>query len=124
MIKRGLKSQDYKNYLEVNRPEKKNYVEKKINIEVDILKENHKEFIKGNRLILMYKHDIFTEEINKIALSATMILRRRQQPIDCKKDIRTWNKWKYDTQKWRYQIQKYDKIIQRWSTLMMLQEKT
>ena len=46
-------------------------------LDVDSLKENHKEFIRKNRLILKspkkfrtLKHYLFTEEINKIALSA------------------------------------------------------
>ena len=46
-------------------------------IEVDSLRENHKEYIKSNRLILISrqrfkseKHNVFTEEVNKIAWSA------------------------------------------------------
>ena len=34
----------------------------------------------------MYKHNIFTEEFNKIAFSANSD--KRIQSIDCKKDIR------------------------------------
>ena len=46
-------------------------------IEVVSLRENHKEYIKSNRLILISrqrfkseKHNVFTEEVNKIAWSA------------------------------------------------------
>ena len=55
---------------------KVNYLEKK-GINVDILKEDKKEFIIKNRLILKAqqrlkseKRNVFTEEINKIALSS------------------------------------------------------
>ena len=51
------------------------YLEKN-KIDTDSIKENHKEFIKNNKLILKIqrrfkseRHNIFTEEINKIALS-------------------------------------------------------
>ena len=46
-----------------------------IKIDVDNLKENHKELTKNNKLILKTQqrfrsenHNVFTEEINKIAL--------------------------------------------------------
>ena len=50
----------------------------KINLKlnVDSLRKNHKEFIKNNRLILTSqqifrskKHNVFTEDVNKIVLS-------------------------------------------------------
>ena len=44
-------------------------------IDIDSIKENHKEFIKSNKSILKIRqrfkserHNVFTEEINKIAL--------------------------------------------------------
>ena len=47
------------------------------NVDLDSLTENHKEFTKNNKLILesrkrfrSEKHDVFTEKVNKIALSA------------------------------------------------------
>ena len=43
---------------------------------MDILRENHKTFLKNNKLILKsqqkfrsVKHNVFTEEVNKIALT-------------------------------------------------------
>ena len=77
-IKRKLKFQDYKNYLEVGRIENKINRLEKNKIDVDSLKEDQKEFIKkNNKLILKTKqsfrseeHNVFTEEINKIALSS------------------------------------------------------
>ena len=46
-------------------------------IDIDILKKDHKEFIRNNKLILKTqqrfkseRHNTFTEEINKIALSS------------------------------------------------------
>ena len=53
-----------------------NHLEENI-IDVDSLKEDQTEFIKSNKLILKtkqrfksQKHNVFTEEINKIALSS------------------------------------------------------
>ena len=50
---------------------------KKKQIYIDSLKKNHKEFIRNNKSILKThqifkseKHNVFTEEINKIALSS------------------------------------------------------
>ena len=75
--KKTLKYQDYKNYLKVSQIlNKVNYLEKK-GINVDIPKEDKKEFMIKNRLILKTqqrlkseKHNVFIEEINKIALSS------------------------------------------------------
>ena len=71
-----LKFQDYKKCLEAPQIENKiNHLEKN-KIDVDILKEDQKEFIKNNELILKTqqifrseKHNVFMEEINKITLS-------------------------------------------------------
>ena len=53
-----------------------NYLEKN-NIEMDSIKENHEEFLKNDTSILKTQqsfksegHNVFTEEINKIALSS------------------------------------------------------
>ena len=75
VIKQELKFLDYKNCLEANRLQNEiNHLEKN-NIDVDSLKENHKEFSKDNRLILKLqqifkskKHNAFTEGVNKIGL--------------------------------------------------------
>ena len=75
-IKRKLKSQDYRNYLEVSEIERKtNHLEKN-KINVDSLKDQ-KEFIKNNKLILKTqqifkseRHNVFTGEISKIASSS------------------------------------------------------
>ena len=50
---------------------------------MDNLQENHEEYIKYIKLILKFrneKHNVFTEEIGKIALSANSD--KRIQPID------------------------------------------
>ena len=50
---------------------------------MDNLQENHEEYIKYIKLILKFrseKHNVFTEEIGKIALSANN--GKRIQPID------------------------------------------
>ena len=65
------------NFLEATQLEKEiNYLEKN-KLDADSLIENRKEFIKNNKLLLKLqqsfrdeKHDVFTEEVNKIALSA------------------------------------------------------
>ena len=77
VIKRKLKFEDYKNCLEAAQIENKiNHLEKN-KTDVDSLEEDPKEFIKYNKLILTTqqrfrseKHNVFTEEINEIALSS------------------------------------------------------
>ena len=76
-IKRKLKFENYKKYLEATELENKiNYLEKnKIDIDSFFCYEGkHKEFIRNNKLILKTqqrfkreKHNVFTEEIHKIA---------------------------------------------------------
>ena len=77
VIKRKLKFEKYKSSLEATQLENKiNYLEKN-KIDTESVKENHKEFIKNNKSILKIqkkfkseRHNVFTEEINKIALSS------------------------------------------------------
>ena len=74
VIKRKLKFQDYKNCLEAAQTENKtNYLEKN----VDSLKKDQKKFIKNKKLILQIqlrrqseRHNVFSEKINKTALSS------------------------------------------------------
>ena len=77
VIKRKPKFKDYKNCFKAAQLENEiNQIEKnKVNTES--LRENRKEFIKNNKLILKIHqrfksetHNVFTEEINKIALSS------------------------------------------------------
>ena len=78
--KRKLKLKIKKNCLDANQFEKeRNYLEKN-KLPVDILRQNHEEFIRNNRLTLKSqqrfgskKHIVFSEEVNKIALSAYLI---------------------------------------------------
>ena len=85
-LKRKLKFQDYKNCIKASQIRNiVNHLEKK-GINVDSLKEDKKEFIK-NRVILKTqqrfkseRHTVFTEEINKIALSSNDD--KRMQSID------------------------------------------
>ena len=87
VIKRKLKLENYKNCLELAQFENKiNYLEKN-KMDIDSIKENHKEFIKNNKSILKIqqkfkseRHNVFTEEINKIALSSNDD--KRMQSID------------------------------------------
>ena len=78
VIKGKLKLEDYKNSLQAtqleNKINKKNQEKNKIG--VDSLKEDHKEFIKHYKVVVKAqqrfrseKH-VFTEEINRIALSS------------------------------------------------------
>ena len=74
--KRKLKVENYKNCFEATSLDSKvKYLEKN-EINIDSLKNVRKEFIKDNKLILKTqerfkseRHIVFTEEINKIALS-------------------------------------------------------
>ena len=76
IIKRKLKSENYKNCLEATKLENKiKYLENnKINIAS--LEKSPKDFIRNNKLILKTRHrfkserhNVYTEEINKVALS-------------------------------------------------------
>ena len=79
--KRKLKFENYKNYIEEAHLENKiNDLEKKKKIDINSFlcyKRKHKEFIRKSKLILKTqqrpkseKHSVFTEEINKIAISS------------------------------------------------------
>ena len=95
VVKRKLKFEDYKNCLESVQIENKiSNLEKNRN-EVNIVKKDHKEFIKNNKLILKAqqrfrseKHNVFTEKINKIALVPMMtkehkqLIRQRHMPSE------------------------------------------
>ena len=72
-----LKFEYYKNCLEANQLKKEINYQEKNKLAVNSLLENHKEFIKNNTLILKSqqrfrseKYNVFTEEVNKIPLSA------------------------------------------------------
>ena len=90
VVKRKLKFENYKSRLEATQLENKiNYLEKKeINIDSFFCyKRKHKEFIRNNKLILKTqqrfkseRHNVFTEESNKIALSSNDD--ERMQSID------------------------------------------
>ena len=76
-MKRKLKFENYKNCLEATQLGNKiNHLERN-KIDRDSLKKDHKELIKNNKLMLnrqqkfkIERHNSFTEEINKIALSS------------------------------------------------------
>ena len=89
VTKRKHNFENYKICLEATQLENKvSHLEKKI--EVDSLKKDLKEFIKNNKLTLKAqqrfkseRHNIFTENINKIALSSNDD--KRMQSIDLAK---------------------------------------
>ena len=69
--------QDCKNYLEASQIERKNCYLRKKKIDVDGFIKDLKEFVENNKLILKTqlrfkneRHNVLTEEINKIALSS------------------------------------------------------
>ena len=87
VIKRKLKFENYKNCLKATQLENKINHLQKSKTDVDCIKENHKEFMKNNKSILKSQqrfqsesHNVFTEEINKIALSSNDD--KRMQSID------------------------------------------
>ena len=68
---------NYKHYLEATQCENKINQLEKSKVDLDSLRQNHKEFMKNNDLILKsrqrfrsMKHNVFTKKVNKIALSA------------------------------------------------------
>ena len=73
VIKRKLTFQDYKNCLEAAQIERKINNLRKKKIDVDSLKKDQKEILKNTKLILKTqqrpnseRHNVFTEEMNKI----------------------------------------------------------
>ena len=71
IIKRKNKFEDYKNCLEANRLAKEINCLEKNKLVVDVLRKNYNQFIKISSLILKsQKHNVFTEEVNKVAFSA------------------------------------------------------
>ena len=72
VIEKKLKFQDYKNSLEASQIENKISHLEKNKIDVHSPKKVQEELIKNNKLILKTreKHNVFIEEINKIALSS------------------------------------------------------
>ena len=77
VIKQKLKFQDHQHCLEVTQLEKKINQLKKDKVDTDDLKGNHKEVIENFKLLLKSqqefrreKHNVFTEKVNKITLSA------------------------------------------------------
>ena len=87
MIKRKLEFENYKNCLEATQlANKVNHLEKS-RIDIDSFKKGYKEFIRNNKLVLKTqkrfkseKHNVFTENINKFALSSNAD--ERMQSID------------------------------------------
>ena len=77
VIKRKLKIEDYKNFLEVTQLAHKINSAEKNKLDLESLKKNYKTFIKKQQKYYNHskefrskKNDVFTEEVNKIALSA------------------------------------------------------
>ena len=77
VINRKIKFENCKNCLEATQLENKINYQEKNEINVDIFKEDHKGFIKNNKLILNTQqrfksesHAAFTEKINKIGSSS------------------------------------------------------
>ena len=77
VIKRKRKFENYKNCLEATHLDNKIKYITKNKIKIDSLKKGHKKFIRNNKSILKTqqrlhseKHNVFTEAINKIALSS------------------------------------------------------
>ena len=95
--KKQLKFENYKNCLEATQIENNLNCPKNNKIDADSIKENHKEFTKSKAILKIQqrfkseRHNIFTEEINKIALSSTND--KRMQSVD--RNICTWNKQRF-----------------------------
>ena len=79
IIKRKLKFEDYENFLEATQIKNK-INHQKMKFRQIILKKDQREFIKSNALILKtqqrfnsFRQNVFTEEINKVALVQMMV---------------------------------------------------
>ena len=86
-INRKLKFKNYKNNLEATQFENKINHLGKNQIDIDSIKKNRKKFIKNNKIISQTqqrfkseKHNVFTEEINKVSLSSNDD--KRMQSLD------------------------------------------
>ena len=127
--KRKLKFQNYKNCLEATQLENKiNHLEKNT-IDIDRIKENHKEFIKKGKSILQTQQRFksgrrngFTEETNKIALSSNDD--KRMQSIDLIETCAYVTSKVLVVEKEEIKCSKIIKSYKKWLTLMMLQKKT
>ena len=78
VIKQKIKFEDHKFCLEATQVEKNISELKQNKLDVVSLTENHREFIKNNKLILepqqrftSKKNNVYTEEVNRTLLSAT-----------------------------------------------------
>ena len=87
VIKRKLKFEDYKHCLEAIQVENKTNQQEQSKTDVDGPRENHKEFKENNDLIVKpqqrfrsEKHNVLTEEVNRIAFNAND--NKRIQSID------------------------------------------
>ena len=84
-IKRELKFQDYKNFLNCSTREENEDLGKKIKISVDNLKGHQKEFVKKTKLIAQQRfkserHKVFfTKVINMIALSSKEHIKKQSK---------------------------------------------
>ena len=74
VVKRKLKFKHYKIYLKATQLENKINQLEESKVNTGSLRENHNEFMKNNRLLLKTqqrfkseRHNVFTEEINKIS---------------------------------------------------------
>ena len=83
-IKRKVKFENYKNYLEATQLENKIIIQKQKQTEndKDSITKNNQEFMKNNKLILKKqqrfqseRHNVFTEEIGKVDLSSNDVKR-------------------------------------------------
>ena len=77
VIKQNFKFKVYKNCLEAKKHDNEINFLGKYDTEVDNLRENHKEFVKSNKIILRSqqrfqseRNNLYTKEVNKIALCA------------------------------------------------------
>ena len=77
VVKRKLKFEYYNNRLEATQLDNKINFAEKNKINIDSLKRNHKQFIRNNKSLLktqqrfkIERHNVFTEEISKIAINS------------------------------------------------------
>ena len=123
------KFENYKNCLgAIQLDNKINYLEKN-QIDIDSFKKDHTESVKNNKLILNTqqtfkneRHNVFTEEVNKIALTTNDD--RRMESFDSIETCAYGMSKDLVSEKEEIKCNNIIKRYKKWLTLMMLQKKT
>ena len=125
---KNLKCENYKYCFEATKLENKKYLEKN-KVKTDSLKKSHKEFIKNNKSISKTqerfkseRRNVFTEEVNKIALSSND--NKSMESVDSRETYAYGTTKDPVSEKEEIKCNSIIKWYKKWLTLMILQSKT